>query len=97
MLKRFIRYAMNEIRTADDYIKTAKICKDETNARYFHEMAKEEIKHFNIIMTIINNVLKEKNENEVETEEEIGSMLYELYNEWFKDVDTKVKVFRYEK
>lgn len=97
-IKKLMEYAISEITMAEDYIKIAEsICEEEAMALKFQEMAKDELKHHQYDIEVIKKELekkKEKGEHVLELED---SLLYDVYKDWFGNVEARVNNFKVKK
>jgi hypothetical protein len=90
--------AVSEIMTAQDYIKIAEsFCDQEEIALKFQEIAKDEIEHHNYDMDIIEKEIKRCKESGEEVMELKDSLFYDVYEDWFREVDDRVNNFKVKK
>lgn len=93
-----MKYAIAEVNAAENYIKMAeKFCEEESTALKFQEMAKTELNHHKYDMEIIRCELKKKKDNGEYTLDLEDSLLYEVYKDWFIEVEARVNNFKIKK
>ena len=93
-----MEYAISEINMAENYIKMAEaFCEEESIALKFQEIAKSELSHHKFDMEIVHNEIKKKLDNGQPVLALEDSLLYEIYEDWFREVEARVNNFKIKK
>lgn len=100
MERKFTKYMLDEIEMAEHYIRTAKACKDQTVATKLHEMAKDELRHYDFLHTQLEKMHNERLASG-ETAESVYKDSYdifeEMYHHWEEKVAYEVNTFVFKK
>lgn len=86
MLKKAIDYSMKELKAAEEYNKMAYHATDAAMAQKFNEMAKEEIKHYEYIRS----VLDKERAKEPHKEDGFCDIFVKTYEEYLDDWKGKI-------
>lgn len=87
--RRIMEYSIDEIRMAEKYMNLA-LSSDTATATKLQEIAKEEVKHFDILKQILDTILQESEQGkDIKAE-----LLSEIYNKWVTSVKMKISDFR---
>lgn len=87
--RRMMEYSIKEITMAEKYMNLALSC-DVATATKLQEIAKDEMKHFDILKQILDTTLQESEQSkDIKAE-----LLSEVYNKWVTSVKMKISDFR---
>lgn len=96
MIKTLIEYSLKEIEMAEDYVKLACHIDDPATSQKFNEFAKEEIKHYDFIKSVLKNkeMEMEKQNPEKDVHKEFKDSYQEMLDDWKDKVVYKINSYQ---
>lgn len=90
LAQKMMKYSIDEIRMAENYIRLAKGVEDANMSMKLQEIAKDELRHYDVVIGFLNNHLsKEAKGSEIKAE-----LLENVYSEWISGVKSTVDEFK---
>lgn len=89
MIEKMSMISIDTIKNAESYINTARFLDNKDIALKFHEMAKEEVLHFDFIKKMIHENIDKNEQSHMEE-----SITHKILKSWIDDVKTKVEIFK---
>ena len=94
-LKKVIEYSMKELSSSEDYNNMAHYADDATMAQKFNEMAKEEMKHYDYLRSILDKEkAKESNSKDMFCYKFVDTY-EESLNDWKNRIMYKINTFQF--
>ena len=99
MLKKIIEYSIEEIESAEHYVKLALCIEDPSVSQKFNELAKDEIRHYEYLKSVIKKeeLEMEKTEPHEDVHKEIMDSYVEMIEEWKDKVVYKINNYQIKK
>lgn len=88
MIKKMIEYSIEEIEMAEKYVKLAYYIEDPTISQKFNDIAKDEIKHYEYLKSVLKREEKEMEQDE--PSEDVHKKFMDSYEEMIDDWKDKV-------